>query len=268
MLFRVKTSRFHGDLCTLGCMSEKMIRALTIAGFDGSAGAGVLADIKTMAHFGVYGEAVCTALTEQNENDFVTPGWVIWDRIEAQLNTLFKSYTFKYVKIGLVEKAKTLKRIVEFVRTKSPDAFILWDPIVSASAGFHFLRATDQEDFVPVMKQLDLVTPNQDEFAFLGLGLSASRDEIALGKDFAVLLKGGHASGKDAVDTLWYGDEQLKFVSPRIPGGGKHGTGCNLSSAILSGIALGKSLPEACQVAKDYMDKFLQSGEGNLGFLL
>ena len=108
---------------------EKMTRALTVAGFDGSAGAGILADVMTMAHFGVYGEAVCTAMTEQNENEFVTPGWVIWDRIEAELSTLFKSYTFKYVKIGMVEHAKTLKRIVEFIRDKSPDAFILWDPV-------------------------------------------------------------------------------------------------------------------------------------------
>ena len=84
-----------------------MTYALTVAGFDGSAGAGFVADIKTMAHFGVYGQAVCTALTQQNEDEFVAPGWVIWDRIEAQLETLFKKHKFKYVKIGLVEKART-----------------------------------------------------------------------------------------------------------------------------------------------------------------
>ena len=172
-----------------------MTYALTVAGFDGSAGAGLLADIKTMAHFGVYGQAVCTALTQQNEEEFVAPGWVIWDRIEAQLGTLFKKHKFKYVKIGLVEKARTLKRIVEFVRNESPDAFIVWDPIASASAGFHFMRETDK--FIPVMKSIDLVTPNQEEFTYLGLGLAASRDEIELGKDFAVLLKGGHNSGPE-----------------------------------------------------------------------
>ena len=154
-------------------MGEKLIHALTVAGFDGSAGAGFISDIKTMAHFGVYGQAVCTALTQQNEEEFVAPGWVIWDRIEAQLETLFKKHKFKYVKIGLVEKARTLKRIVEFVREKSPDAFIVWDPIASASAGFHFMR--DAEKFLPIMKSIDLVTPNQDEFAYLGLGLAESR---------------------------------------------------------------------------------------------
>ena len=249
-------------------MADKLIHALTVAGFDGSAGAGFVADIKTMAHFGVYGQAVCTALTEQNEEEFIAPGWVIWDRIEAQLATLYKKHKFKYVKIGLVEKAKILKRIVEFVRNESPDAFVVWDPIASASAGFHFMRDAELDEFLPVMKSIDLVTPNQDEFAYLGLGLAASRGYVELGKEFAVLLKGGHAKGKEAVDTLWFGDKQYKFTSPRLPGKGKHGTGCVLSSAILANIALGHDLPEACQIAKNYMDEFLQSGEGRLGFLV
>jgi hydroxymethylpyrimidine/phosphomethylpyrimidine kinase len=247
-------------------MSEKMVYALTIAGFDGSAGAGFISDIKTMAHFGVYGQAVCTALTEQNEDEFVAPGWVIWERIEAQLETLFRRHTFKFVKIGLVEKARTLKRIVEFVRQKSPDAFIVWDPIASASAGFHFMR--DAETFLPIMKSIDLVTPNQDEYEYLGLESAAARGEIRMGHDFALLLKGGHAKGDESVDTLWYKDQQFKFTSPRLPGKGKHGTGCVLSSAILANVALGKDLPTACEIAKQYMNEFLESGEGRLGFLV
>ena len=243
----------------------EMTYALTIAGFDGSAGAGFISDIKTMAHFGVYGQAVCTALTEQNEDEFVAPGWVIWERIEAQLETLFRKHTFKYVKIGLVEKAKILRRIVEFIREKSPDAFIVWDPIASASAGFHFMR--DAAEFLPVMKMIDLVTPNADEYKFLGLEAAQQKGEIQMGKDCAVLLKGGHAEGADSVDTLIMDGAEYKFASPRLPGCGKHGTGCVLSSAILSNVALGKSLPEACQVAKDYMNEFLKSGEGRLGFI-
>ena len=86
-------------------------------------------------------------------------------------------------------------------------------------------------------------------------------------KDFALLLKGGHSQGNEAVDTLWTAEGQFKFASPRLQGVDKHGTGCHLSSAILANVALGKSLPEACQAAKDYMDRFLQTGEGRLGFL-
>ena len=246
-------------------MSEKMKFALTIAGFDGSAGAGILADVKTMAHFGVYCESVCTALTQQNEDEFVAPGWVIWERIEAQLETLFAKRQFKFVKIGLVEKAKVLQRIVEFVREKSSDAYIIWDPIASASAGFHFLRAAEQNKFMPIMKQIDLVTPNHDEFSVLGLGLAASRGTFELGKDFALLLKGGHSKEKDAVDILWDRDgKQYKFSSPRLHGHGKHGTGCHLSSAILANLALGHSLQESCKIAKDYLNELLKSGEGRL----
>ena len=249
-------------------MSEKMNFALTIAGFDGSAGAGILADVKAMAHFGVYCESVCTALTQQNEDEFVAPGWIIWERIEAQLDTLFRKHTFEFVKIGLVEKPKILKRIVDYVREKSPKAFIVWDPIASASAGYHFMRGIEQDDFLPIMSNIDLVTPNAEEFALLGLGLAASRDQIELGKDFAILLKGGHSVGGDSVDTLWAKDgKQYKFSSPRIPGDGKHGTGCNLSSAIVANLALGKSLTESCQIAKNYMDEFIKSGEGRLGFI-
>lgn len=249
-------------------MAEKLTYALTIGGFDGSAGAGILADVKAMAHFGVYAQSVCTALTEQNEDEFVAPGWIIWERIEAQLDTLFRKHTFEFVKIGLVEKPKILKRIVDYVRAKSPKAFIVWDPIASASAGYHFMRGIEQDDFLPIMSSIDLVTPNAEEFALLGLGLAASRDQIQLGKDFAILLKGGHSVGGDSVDTLWTKDgNQYKFSSPRIPGDGKHGTGCNLSSAIIANLALGKSLTEACQIAKNYMDEFIKSGEGRLGFI-
>lgn len=249
-------------------MAEKLTYALTIGGFDGSAGAGILADVKAMAHFGVYAQSVCTALTEQNEDEFVAPGWIIWERIEAQLDTLFRKHTFEFVKIGLVEKPKILKRIIDYVREKSPKAFIVWDPIASASAGYHFMRGIEQDDFLPIMSSIDLVTPNAEEFALLGLGLAASRDQIQLGKDFAILLKGGHSVGGDSVDTLWTKDgNQYKFSSPRIPGDGKHGTGCNLSSAIVANLALGKSLTEACQIAKNYMDEFIKSGEGRLGFI-
>ena len=116
-----------------------------------------------------------------------------------------------------------------------------------------------------MMNQIDLVTPNQDEFGFLGLGLAASRGLVNLGNDFALLLKGGHSRGKEAVDILWDRDgKQYKFSSPRLPGHGKHGTGCHLSSAILANLALGHTLPESCQIAKNYLTELLQSGEGRL----
>lgn len=244
-----------------------MIQVLTIAGFDGCAGAGILADVKASAFYGVYCQAVCTALTVQNEDEFLTPGWVPWECIEGQLETLFKKHVFEFVKIGLIENAKILKRVVELVRRFSPNAFIVWDPIASATAGFRFLNSTEQEYFLSIMKRIDLVTPNLNEYTFLGLDKVSPSDSRER-RDFAVLLKGGHSKGDEAIDVLWTKDcQKYEFVSPRLMGVDKHGTGCSLSSAIVANIALGKSLPDACKIAKDYMDKFLGSGEGRLGFI-
>jgi hydroxymethylpyrimidine/phosphomethylpyrimidine kinase len=78
-------------------------------------------------------------------------------------------------------------------------------------------------------------------------------------------LKGGHSRGKNAVDILWDREGvQYKFSSQRLPGKGNHGTGCHLSAAILANLALGRTLPESCQIAKDYLTELLQSGEGRL----
>lgn len=247
---------------------ENLVFALTVAGFDGSAGAGFLADIKAMEFFGVYGQAVCTALTVQNENEFLAPKWVSFEQIEAQLDALAKVRKFKAIKIGLVESASVLSLIVKKLKVLFPDAFLIWDPIVASSSGFAFFETQEEsEAILSLLPEFDLVTPNQNEFNFLGIGVAACRDELNVGKDFSLLLKGGHALGNESVDILFYKGERLRFSSPRVSGTGKHGTGCALSAAIAANVALGKELPEACEMAKIYMDKYLRSGDGNLAFV-
>ena len=246
-------------------INNKMPFALTVAGFDGSGGAGILADIKAFESFGVYGQAVSTANTIQNESEFMEPGFLPWNTILAHLEALYRKRSFDFVKIGLIPSAEILKNIVEYIRKHSPNAFIIWDPILSATAGYHFFSAQEVESFLPWLNQMDLITPNQNEFTFLGLGLAACRDEVKIGSDFAVLLKGGHQQGDMSTDTLWYENQQFKFSSKRLPGKGKHGTGCTLSAAILANLALGHSLVESCQIAKNYLDQFLKGGEGLLG---
>ena len=104
---------------------ENLTLALTVAGFDGSAGAGLLADVKAMEFFGVYGQAVCTALTVQNENEFFSPNWVPVEQIEKQLEVLAKVRDFKAVKIGLVENAFVLRKIIRKIRELFPRAFLV-----------------------------------------------------------------------------------------------------------------------------------------------
>lgn len=245
-----------------------MTFALTIGGFDGSSGAGVLADIKAMEFFGVYGQAVCTAATVQNENEFIAPDWLLWERIEAQLEALASVRSFSAVKIGLVEKFAVLKKLVHKIRALFPNAFLLWDPIFSSSSGFRFFKNTsDPSEFFTLFPEIDLITPNQEEFNQLGLGLSASRGELGIGTELSVLLKGGHSFGEESADILFFNGERRRYASPRIPGKGKHGSGCALSAAIVANIALGHTLPEACEKAKHYMDLYQASGEGRLAFV-
>ena len=244
---------------------SKMTYAMTIAGFDGSGGAGILADIKTMRDFGVYGCSVCTALTVQNELSFADPGFLPWERIRVQLDKLREVREYKFIKIGLVRDVETLRLIVEWIRSHSRDAFILWDPIMAASAGFRFFAEADAEKFRAVMAQIDLITPNRLEFAYLGFAISG--ESFVPFCPSSVLLKGGHATGEEAVDILWWRGKRYEFSSRRLVGVDKHGTGCTLSSAILANVALGKSLPESCQAAKLYIEKFLAGGEGRVGWV-
>ena len=127
---------------------ENLTLALTVAGFDGSAGAGLLADVKAMEFFGVYGQAVCTALTVQNENEFFSPNWVPVEQIEKQLEVLAKVRDFKAVKIGLVENAFVLRKIIRKIRELFPRAFLVWDPIVASSSGFSFFKSHFQLQFI------------------------------------------------------------------------------------------------------------------------
>lgn len=241
--------------------------AMTVAGFDGSAGAGILADIKTMKDFGVYGSAVCTALTVQSEAEFEDPGFLPWEQVCRQLEILWKVRTYRFFKIGLVRDAEMLRQIVEWIRLRDRGAFILWDPIMGATAGYRFFADGDAARFFPVFSQIDLITPNSHESAYLGLDDPDVRRRRLSGTRTAILLKGGHAEGKDSVDTLLFCGKEFRFAAKRLLNVDKHGSGCTLSSAILANVALGKSLPESCQKAKAYIEKFFESGERRLGFV-
>jgi hydroxymethylpyrimidine/phosphomethylpyrimidine kinase len=232
--------------------------ALTIAGFDPSAGAGLAADLKAFQAAGVYGQAVCTALTIQNENEFKSPGWVSAKKILEQLEILFQARTIQFVKIGLIENSIVLEKILDFLQKKSSNAFILWDPIIQASAGFTF--HSHAEDWKKLLPRISLVTPNAPEAQFLGVPRGHPQT--------AVLLKGGHSGdAQTSTDTLFWKGEQWDFATPRVAHTERHGSGCTLSALILAHLALGAPLPEACENAKNKMQKFFQNGNGKLGLI-
>ncbi|GBU24673.1 phosphomethylpyrimidine kinase [Fibrobacteria bacterium R8-3-H12] len=232
---------------------------LSIAGFDPSAGAGLLADIKAFEHSKVYGQAVCTALTIQNEDHFEKPNWVSWECIKSQLEILSRVRNFDYIKIGLVESSLILEKILKWLRKKYPKAFILWDPILKSSSGFEFHRQK-AITWQKLLTYVNLITPNLPEAEFLGISKGSSKT--------AVLVKGGHSpNSKNSNDLLYFPNSPapIKFTSKRIKGVERHGSGCVLSALILANLAKYKGLEKAVRKSKSSIQKFFQNGTGKLG---
>lgn len=240
---------------------------LTIAGFDPCGGAGILADVKTAEFNGCMGMAVITANTIQTEDEFFSVGWVDENQILNQLEELLKKYTFSAVKIGIVESFEVLSNIVKTVRKFQPSVFIVWDTVLTASSGFDFVLNIQLEELIVVLKSVNLITPNANEV----LKLTLEKEELAGAKWLSqftyVLLKGGHRESKLGVDTLFINDEVSDlFPSEILNLTPKHGSGCMLSSALASNIAGGKSVLEACELAKIFIEKQLSSNQTLLAY--
>ena len=240
--------------------------ALTIAGFDPSAGAGLLADVKTLEASGVYGLGVCTALTVQNDVAFERVRWVPAAEIREQLQILLARFPFDFVKIGLVESLPQLLELVGWLKGQNPRLQIVWDPVLKATAGYEFHPPTDPNLLRALCSEMALITPNQPEMLRLWPAESAEAAAVVVGAFCPVLLKGGHAEGEFSTDVLMEDGRRHAFSAPRLSHGAKHGSGCVLSAAVLAGLAKGQSLVEACQVGKDYVSAFLASNDSLLGY--
>ncbi|GAB3638899.1 hydroxymethylpyrimidine/phosphomethylpyrimidine kinase [Hymenobacter arcticus] len=240
--------------------------ALTIAGFDPSAGAGALADVKTLEASGVYGLAACTALTVQNDVTFERVSWVPLADIQAQVRLLLARFAVGFVKIGLTESLPVLLELISWLKAHNPAIQIVWDPVLKATAGYEFHARPAAELLQAICRELALITPNRPEA--LRLLPAATPEEAAetLAAWCPVLLKGGHAKGALATDVLRTGNARHEFSAPRLLHGAKHGSGCVLSAAVLGRLALGNDLPSACRAGKAYAAAFLGSNDTLLGY--
>lgn len=237
---------------------------MSVAGFDPSGGAGILADIKTFEQLKVQGLAICTALTLQTESEFYTLQWQPIDEILSAIDILMKKYKVEAVKIGVVKDAEFLAQIAEKVETINPEVKIVWDPVLKSTSEFSFFDLNTIHELKNVLRKIDLITPNYNEYEIL--------KEYHLfeqsGSGCSVLIKGGHREDKIGTDILWENGEEILFkpnntTSIFYP---KHGSGCVLSSAISGYLALGKNVEQACQKGKLYIEKFLASNPTLLGF--
>lgn len=240
---------------------------LSIAGFDPSAGAGILADIKTFEMLGTYGLGVCTSTTFQNEDEFDGVEWISFESIQRQMEVVFRKYAIAVVKIGLIESFTVLSCVVNELQRFNSRIRIIWDPVLKASAGFDFHQEIDSRVVENVLSKIFLVTPNLPEAIKLaGHGSDAVASAIALNKHCNVYLKGGHRTDDLADDILCVDSSRYVVAGKKILTGDKHGSGCVLSAAIAANLAKGISLQESCEHAKKYVNGFLKSSKGLLGY--
>lgn len=237
--------------------------ALSIAGFDPSAGAGILADVKTLEANGVYGMAVVSALTWQNDVDFDKVEWVDVAKIKEQVAVLLKRFDIRHIKIGLIENAAVLNEVVDFLHQHIDRPLIVYDPIIKASAGFTFHAQPDA--FLDVLQKVYCITPNipEAEWLFGKAHLYEQLEEQS--ETLNIYLKGGHSNDDIVTDLLFVAGHTYAFPNDRIEQGEKHGSGCVLSSALMAQLALGNDLPTAAENAKAYTHQYLASSTTLLG---
>lgn len=247
-------------------MSTNRPFALTIAGFDPSGGAGVLADIKTFEQHRVYGLAINTGNTIQNENEFYEVQWTILDFLLRSIEMVLENYDVKVVKIGIIPSLEYLKSIVFTIKKISPKTKIVWDTVLKSTTEFNFLSIDNQNNLIEILKNINLITPNFKEVLLLHpIETSPENAATFLSEYCAVLLKGGHNTENIGVDYLYSNNKIHAFHPKSNKISEKHGSGCVLSSAIASQIALGETIYNACSLSKTYTETYLQSCLTKLG---
>lgn len=229
---------------------------LVIAGLDSSTGAGLARDLATLADLGTDARVAATAVTAQDERGRCSVHPVPAAMVAAQIAA---AGPLRAAKLGMLANSD----IVKAVANALPDMPFVLDPVLATSAGAPLIddagRALMIDRLIP---RATLITPNLPEAAQLtGCPVAAERDRLAdaffaLGAR-AVLLKGGHANGPQAIDWLMRPDAPpLPFAAPR-KAGTRRGTGCTLASAIAAYLARGIDLATACDLAKRYISHWI-----------
>lgn len=237
---------------------------MSIAGYDPSGGAGLLADIKTFEQLKVQGLGVCTAMTLQTESECLSLNWQPLEESLSAIDVLMKNYHLEVVKIGVVKDAEFLSKIIKIIKINNSETKIVWDPVLKSTSEFSFFDLNTISELENVLKQIDLITPNYNEYKVLQKNHLFEKSENTC----SVLIKGGHREDKIGTDILIENGKEVSIyptdeTSVYYP---KHGSGCVLSSAIAGHLALGENVENACRNGKLYIEKFLTSNSTLLGF--
>ena len=246
-------------------MRNYKIPTLTIAGSDSSGGAGVQADLKTFSAIGTYGMSVITAITAQNTQGVFLVEDLSKEIIESQINVVFEDIEPAAVKIGMVSSPGIIHTIVNTLKKYNPK-YLVVDPVMISKSGYSLLKPEAKKSLIEeLIPMAYIITPNTPEAEEItGIEINNVDDMREAGRKILeelgpkyVLMKGGHLEG-DAVDVLIGNDTFEIYKQERLDRKNTHGTGCTLSSAITSHLALGYDIVEAVKLSKEYITEAIR----------
>ncbi len=242
-----------------------MKKALTIAGIDSGGGAGVLADVKTFASFGVYGMAAVTAVTAQNTMEIRGIHALPPSMVEKQIRAAIDDIGVDAAKTGMLFDASIVRSVAKALR--GHEFPLVVDPVMISKSGTRLLK----ENAIEALKKYifgiaTIITPNKDEAEVLaGFEINGMEDAIKAAEMIAkegieyVLIKGGHLREKKAIDILYH-NGKIKKYSKAWQQGCTHGVGCSFSAAITANLAKGKSVEDAIKIAEEYITIAIKHG--------
>lgn len=249
---------------------KKYHSILTIAGSDCSGGAGIQADIKTISALGGYAASAITAITVQNTCGVTGIHPVPASYVKAQIDAVMTDINPEAIKIGMINDVEIVDAIASCIKEYNPK-FVVFDPVMVSTSGCKLIedKAIDaiKNKLIPLST---IITPNLSEAKVLtGDEIGNAESMVMAGEKIldygchSVLIKGGHLEGNDMCDVLCIKGEDTPYIykADKIASNNTHGTGCTLSSAIATYLALGHSLQEAVRLAKDYVHKGISSGK-------
>ena len=247
-----------------------MKTVLTIAGSDCSGGAGIQADIKTISALGAYAASAITAITVQNTLGVTGIHPVPPEYVKGQIEAVMTDIRPRAVKIGMINDVKIIEVIADAIQKFRP-RFVVFDPVMVSTSGCKLI----EDDAITalttrLMPLATLITPNLSEAQVLtGITVNdrqsmqaAAQELLKLGSQ-AVLVKGGHLEGGRMYDLLQVRNESEPhlFAADKVNSSNTHGTGCTLSSAIATYLALGNPLVTAVEKAKQYVWQGILTGK-------
>jgi hydroxymethylpyrimidine/phosphomethylpyrimidine kinase len=245
--------------------------AFTIAGSDSGGGAGIQADLKTFAAFGVHGTSAIACLTAQNPRRVLGVEACSPKMLRQQIEAVFEDLRPAAVKTGMLFSPENIRVVVNYFKTQNIKLIV--DPVMVATSGARLLQpAAEKLLQVKLLPLATLATPNLDEAEILtGTKLRSPEDlrtaarEIVSRYGCAALVKGGHLkNSREAIDVFFDGKTELLLSAPFVQGVSTHGTGCTYSAAICAALALGHDLPQAVELGKNFITAAI-SGSYKIG---